>query len=84
MLFALSTRSLIDRDICDAILDVLGLSELISGVVSFICLEQGLSELHCSWIYIFHATFIQQFHNLLIQTATLRTKVSGTPRTKSE
>ena len=84
MLFALSTRSLIDRDICDAILDVLGLSELISGVVSFICLEQDLSELHCSWIYIFHATFIQQFHNLLIQTATLRTKVSGTLRTKSE
>ena len=41
MLFALSTRSLIDRDICDAIVDVLGLSVLVSGVVSFTCIGTG-------------------------------------------
>ena len=34
----LLTRSLIDRDIWDAIVDVLGLSVWVGGLVSFICI----------------------------------------------
>ena len=49
--------SSIDCDICDAIVDVLGLQV---ELCHLFVMEEDLSELYCSWIYIFHVTVLRR------------------------